>query len=105
MLVLFLREWVRSRLGLLPLVLYLWDFMLSLGWLVVSIFLPVFMLLRPLMSPPRPLVLLRLTLCVQFGLLKCLLPTHLLSSICLMGLLGLILLFILFGRGFACVCV
>ena len=66
-----------------------------LGWFVVSIFLLIFMLLKHLMSPPRPLVLLGLPLCVQFGLLKCLLPTHLLLLISLMGLQVLILLFIL----------
>ena len=46
-------------------------------------------------SPPWPLVLSGLPLCVQFGLLKCF-PTHLLSFISLMGLLRFILLFILF---------
>ena len=99
--VLFLGELVRPRLGSLPLVLCLWGFMLSWGWLVVSIFLPVSMLPRPPVSLPRLLVLSGQPLCVQFGLLKCLLPTHLLSLISLMGLLGLILFFILFGLGFA----
>ena len=63
--------------SLLPLVLYLWGFMLSWGWFVVCICLLASMLLRPPMSPPRPLVLFGLPLCVQFGLLKCLLPTQL----------------------------
>ena len=46
-------------------------------------------------------VFLRLLLCVQCGLLKCLLLTHLLSSISLMGLWVLIQLSMLFGPGFA----
>ena len=52
-LVLFQRGLVRPRLGLLLLVLYLWDFMLSWGWFVVGIFLPISMLPKLLMSLPR----------------------------------------------------
>ena len=71
-----------AAVGALPL-----GFQVNLGlWLVVSIFLLAFMLLKLLTSPPRPLVLLGLLLSVQCGLLRCLLPTHLLSLISLMGL-------------------
>ena len=99
-LILFPRGLVTLLLVLLQLVLHLWVFRSSWGWFVVNIFLPVSMLPRPPVSPPRPLVPLGLPLCVQFGLLKCLLPKHLLSLTFLMGLLGLILLFTLFGPGF-----
>ena len=59
-----------ASVGALPLV-----FGLTWGWFVVSIFLLASMLLKLLMSPPRPLVLLfGLLLFVQFGALRCLLP-------------------------------
>ena len=56
--------------GSLLLVRYLWDFRKSWGWFVVSTFLPVSMLLKLLMSPPRLSVLFGLLLYGQYGPLK-----------------------------------
>ena len=85
-----------AAVGALPL-----GFQVKLGWFAVSIFLLVFMRLKLLMSPPRPLVPLELLLFVQFGPLRCLLLTLPQFLICLMGLLVLILLSSLFGPGSA----
>ena len=60
-------------MGLRLWVLYLSVFRLSLVWSVVSIFLQVSMLLKRLMSPPLPLVLLGLLLFVLCGPPRCLL--------------------------------
>ena len=76
-----------------------WVFRLSLEWSVVSIFLQVSMLLKRLMSPPRPFVLSGLLLFVLCGPPRCLLPVLLLFLVFLMVLLELILLFMLFGPG------
>ena len=84
-LVLFPKGLVRLLSGLLRLVLYLWVFRLSWAWFVVSIFLLASMLLRLLMSPLPPLVLLGPPLFGRFGPLRCLLLILLLFSIFLMG--------------------
>ena len=85
-----------AAVGALPL-----GFQVKLGLVRGNIFLPAFMLLRHLVSPPRPLVLSGLLLCGQCGLPRCLLPTPLPSLTSLMGLLGLIPLSTLSGPGFA----
>ena len=64
------------------------------------IFLLASMLLKILMSLPLPLVLLGLPLFGRFGPPRCLLPMLLPFLTFWMGLLGLILLFTLFGPGF-----
>ena len=85
-----------AAVGALP----FWVFRLSWAWFVVSIFLLAYMLLRLLMSPPRPLVLFGLLLFERFGPLRCLLLILLLFLTFLMVLLMLILPFKLFGLGF-----
>ena len=70
-----------ASVGALPL-----GFGVSLGWLVVNIFLLASMLQKLLMSPPRRLVLLGLLLFVPSGPLRCLLPMPLPFLTFLMGL-------------------
>ena len=85
-----------AAVGALPL-----GFRVKLGLVVVSIFLLASMLLRLLIFLRRPLVPFGMLLFVHFGLLRCLLQMLLPLLTFWMVLLMLILLFMLFGLGFA----
>ena len=85
-----------ATVGALPL-----GFQVMLGLVRVSLFLLVYMLLRPLMCLPPRSVLLGLLLLGRCGPVTCLWLTLLRFLICLTGRLVLILCCILFGSGFA----